>query len=106
MTHRSLMIDPPNEMLVPLHTAVRLLRIMLSINLVLALVGIVFPGLYFGVGASMLVTLTSWPTVLVWAFVMLPGLTRRLGRYYLPVCIVLTIAAQSIENGRGGFLTP
>ncbi len=106
MTHRSLTIDPPTEMLVPLHTAVRLLRIMLSINLVLAMVGIVFPGLYFGMGASVLVALTSWPTALVWVFVMLPGLTRRLGRYYLPVCIVLTIAAQSIENGLGTFLNP
>jgi signal transduction histidine kinase len=106
MAHRSLTIDPPTEMLVPLHTAVRLLRIMLSINLVLAIVGIVFPGLYFGVGASVLVALTSWPTALVWVFVMLPGLTRRFGRYYLPVCIVLTIAAQSIENGLDAFLNP
>ena len=77
MAHRSLAIDPPTETLVPLHTAVRLLRIMLSINLVLAIVGIVFPGLYFGMGASVLVALTSWPTALAWVFVMLPGLTRR-----------------------------
>ncbi len=46
------------------------------------------------------------PTLLVWLFVLLPGLDRRLGRYYLPVALTLIIVAQAAESTLTAMLVP
>ena len=98
-------VDPAGETIVPLNTAVNLLRIMLTIKLLPDAIGMITTG--FRSSASLALTLlTSRPTVAAWVFLMLPGIARRLGRYYLPVCLVLTIAAQSIETGLLAFASP
>ena len=103
MGQRKLSIPASAETIVPLNTAVNLLRIMLTIKLVPDAISVITAGLRPGLT---LIWLTSWPTALVWVFVMLPGINRRLGRYYLPLCLVLTIAAQAIETGLFSFVSP
>jgi signal transduction histidine kinase len=93
------------ETIVPLNTAVNLLRIMLTVKILPGAISLIT----FGLAShqlSALGLLTSWPTMLVWAIVMLPRIDRRLGRYYLPLCLVLTIAAQSIETGLFAYAFP
>jgi len=96
----------PPETIVPLKTATRLLRIAVSLRIVpVVLVGII---LVFGLGASVLDTLllVTWPSLALWVFIMLPGLERRLGRYYLPLSLGLTIVAQTLESALTALLLP
>ncbi|MGH2593619.1 MAG: sensor histidine kinase [Anaerolineae bacterium] len=88
-----------------MNDAVRLLRIALSIKLAPIVVISILGSLRFS-WLPELVLLTTWPTVFVWIVVMLPGIGRRLGRYYLPVCIGLTVTAQTIETGLFAFAAP
>ena len=99
MTNLHLTGNLPADILAPMSNAVRLLRLALSLKLAPVILGAIFIGLRFGLPVPALVLLTAGPTLLVWVFVMLPGIERRLGRYYLPVGIVLTIMAQTIETG-------
>ena len=87
----------PPETIVPLKTAMRMLRIALGLKVVpLALAAII---LLIRLGGQVLddIALVSWPSLLVLVFVLLPGVERRLGRYYLPVSLALTISAQALE---------
>jgi signal transduction histidine kinase len=102
MTQRTLPVEPSAETIVPLNTAVNLLRIMLTVKILPDVISLITLGLGSS-STSALILLTSWPTALVWAFVMLPRIDRRLGRYYLPLCLVLTVAAQSTETGLSAF---
>jgi signal transduction histidine kinase len=96
----------PPETIVPLKTAVRLLRIALSIKVVpiLLMVG----GLALRGNAQVwALSLTfAAPTMLVWLLLLLPGLDRHLGRYYLPVSLTLIIVAQAVEMTLSAVLTP
>lgn len=97
-------LNPPIDGLVPQNTAVRLLRIMLTIVLVPAIASAIYLWVRFGSTPGLATLLTNLPTALVWVFVMLPGIDRRLGRYYLPVCLGLTITAQAIDSGLSAFI--
>ena len=98
----SRLTSPINTML-PQATAVRLLRIMLSIALLPALLSALV--LWTGIGAefAVLMLLIMWPLGIAWLFVVLPGLERRLGARYLPIALVLTIAAQTLESSLVSF---
>ena len=88
----------PPETIVPVKTAMRLLRIALAFKIVpVALAAIV---LLLRLGGQILddIALVSWPSLVVLIFVLLPGVERRLGRYYLPVSLALTITAQIMES--------
>jgi signal transduction histidine kinase len=96
----------PPETIVPLKTAVRLLRIALSIKVVpilLTVAGLLLRG---ATQALSLTLLVSGPTLLVWLLVLLPGMDRRLGRYYLPVSLALIIVAQAAESTLTAVLVP
>ncbi len=99
-------LTPPINTLLPQATAVRLLRIMLSIALVPSLIGAVT--LWIGPGSEVAVILLAimWPIGVAWLFIMLPGLDRRLGRRYLPIALVLTITAQALESSLISFANP
>ena len=86
-------IEPPNSQA----TAVRLLRIMLSAYLLISLGSQVVLRLRFGVALTWLNVASMLPTALVWVWIMLPGLERRLGCTYLPIGLGLTIGAQLLE---------
>jgi len=103
MTNWHLTGNLPAAILAPMSNAVRLLRLALSLKLAPVILGAIFIGLRFGLPVPALALLTAGPTLFVWVFVMLPGIERRLGRYYLPVGIVLTIMAQTIETGLFAF---
>ena len=96
----------PPETIVPLKIAVRLLRIALTIKVVPLLISVVVLVLRGGTEASPLVFIVSVPTLLVWVFVLLPGMDRRLGRYYLPVSLTLIIVAQAAESMLTSLLVP
>jgi len=96
----------PPETIVPLRTAVRLLRIALTIKVVPLLLGMAILLLRGGTPLSPLVLIVSAPTLLVWLLVLLPGLDRRLGRYYLPVSLTLIIVAQAAESTLTAVLVP
>ena len=87
----------PIEPLNPQATAVRLLRIMLSAYLLISLSSQAILRLRFGVTPTWLNVASMLPTALVWIWIMLPGLERRLGRTYLPIGLGLTIGAQLLE---------
>ncbi len=99
-------LTSPINTLLPQATAVRLLRIMLSIALVPSLIGAVT--LWAGPGSELAVILLAimWPIGVAWLFIMLPGLDRRLGRRYLPIALVLTISAQALESSLISFANP
>ena len=96
----------PIDTLLPQATAVRLLRIMLFVTLIPAVAGIVTLWSRLGAEYALAMLVILWPIGLAWLFVMLPGLDRRLGRRYLPIALVLTIAAQTLESGLVSFATP
>jgi signal transduction histidine kinase len=96
----------PPETIVPLKTAVRLLRIALSIKVVPILLVVVALALRGNVQVWALSLTVAVPTVLVWLLLLLPGLDRRLGRYYLPVALTLIIVAQAVEMTLSAVLTP
>lgn len=90
-------LSPP-ETIVPVKTAMRMLRIALVLKVVpLAVAALI---LLARLGGQVLddIILVSWPSLLVLIFVLLPGVERRLGRYYLPVSLALTISAQALES--------
>ncbi len=99
-------LSSPFNTHLPQATAMRLLRIMLSIALVPTLIvffaawttaGLEFATIFLGM---------LWPIGAAWVFVMLPGLERRLGNRYLPVALVVTIVAQTLESSLIGFANP
>jgi signal transduction histidine kinase len=96
----------PINPLLPQATAVRLLRIMLFVTLIPAVAGIVTLWARLGADYALAMLLIIWPSGLAWLFVMLPGIDRRLGRRYLPIAVVMTIAAQTLESGLLSFTAP
>jgi signal transduction histidine kinase len=96
----------PPETIVPLKTAVRLLRIALTIKVVpilLIVIGLALRGNSQTWALSLLFTV---PTLVAWLLILLPGLDRRLGRYYLPMSLTLIIVAQAAETTLSAVLTP
>ena len=87
----------PPETIVSLKTAMRLLRIALALKVVPIVLAVII--LWIRLGSEVLddLILVSWPSLLVLVFVLLPGIERRLGRYYLPISLALTIGAQALE---------
>jgi signal transduction histidine kinase len=96
----------PIDTFLPQSTAMRLLRIMLFITLIPAAAGIVTSWARLGADSALAMLLILAPIGLAWLFVMLPGIDRRLGRRYLPIALVMTIAAQTLESGLISFATP
>jgi signal transduction histidine kinase len=96
----------PPETIVPLKTAVRLLRIALSIKVVPILLMVLWLALRGNAQVWALSLTFAAPTMLVWLLLLLPGLDRRLGRYYLPVSLTLIILAQAVEMMLSAVLTP
>ncbi len=96
----------PPETIVPLKTATRLLRIAVTLRIA-PVVAAAFI-LLIGLGTQLLSTilLVTWPSLALWVFIMLPGLERRLGRYYLPLCLALTIVAQTLESALTSLTLP
>ncbi len=90
--------NPSIDVIAPHNTAVRLLRIMLSIDLAPSIAGAIYLWLRYGSTPGLSVLLLTLPTALVWLWMLLPRLDRRLGRYYLPSGLGLTIIAQVIES--------
>jgi len=95
-------MSPINTFL-PQATATRLLRIMLSIALVPTLIGAVTLWAALGPESTMFMLLVMWPIGVAWLFVVLPGLEQRLGTRYLPIALILTIAAQTLESSLVSF---
>ncbi len=95
--------NSPIHTLLPQATAVRLLRIMLSISLVPALIGALAFWAGLGAESAVIMLLIMWPNGVAWLFVILPGLDRRLGQRYLPIALILTIAAQTLESSLVSF---
>ncbi len=95
-------ISPINTLL-PQATAVRLLRIMLSIALLPALIGTLTLWATFGPESALAVLLIMWPIGGAWLFVVMPGLDRRLGARYLPLALTFTIAAQTLQSSLVSF---
>ncbi|MBI5563581.1 MAG: sensor histidine kinase [Chloroflexi bacterium] len=93
----------PIHTLLPQATAVRLLRIMLSISLVPAAIGALAIWAGLGAESAVIMLLIMWPNGVAWLFVILPGLDRRLGQRYLPIALILTIAAQTLESSLVSF---
>ncbi len=96
----------PPETIVPLKTATRLLRIAVSLKVIPLLLAAIILLLRLGADALDTLVLVSWPSLLLWVFVMLPGVERRLGRFYLPLGLGLTIAAQTLESVLTALLVP
>lgn len=96
----------PPETIVPLKTATRLLRIAVSLKVVTLMLAVIILLLRLGGGVLAAIVLISWPSLLLWVFVMLPGVERPLGRYYLPVSLALTIIAQTLESVSTALLLP
>src|SRR5512147_466215 len=93
----------PINMFLPQATATRLLRIMLSIALVPTLIGTVTLWAALGPESTMFMLLVMWPIGVAWLFVVLPGLEQRLGTRYLPIALILTITAQTLESSLVSF---
>src|SRR5512139_2782616 len=98
-------LSPP-ETIVPVKTAMRMLRIALVLKVAPLVVAALI--LLARLGGQVLddIILVSWPSLLVLVFVLLPGVERRLGRYYLPVSLALTIGAQALESGLTALVLP
>jgi signal transduction histidine kinase len=83
-----------------------LLRIALSIKVVPILLMVLWLALRGNAQVWALSLTFAAPTMLVWLLLLLPGLDRRLGRYYLPVSLTLIIVAQAVEMMLSAVLTP
>jgi signal transduction histidine kinase len=96
----------PPETIVPLKTATRLLRIAVTLRIAPVVLAAII--LFFTIGPQVLDTilLVTWPSLALWVFLLWPGLERRLGRYYLPVSLALTIVAQTLESALTALLLP
>lgn len=97
---------PSIDTATPQHTVVRLLRIMLLIDLIPTIISAVLLWIRFGSATGLSALIVAVPSAIVWVFVMLPGLDRRLGRFYIPICLGLTIAAQVIESSLPTLIGP
>src|SRR3974377_1936038 len=92
----------PPETILPVKTAMRLLRIALALKIIpIAAAAVILLIRLVGQVLDDIV-LVSWPSVLVLIFVLIPVVERRLGRYYLPVSLGLTISAQALESALTG----
>jgi len=96
----------PPETIVPLKTAVRLLRIALTIKVVPILLIVIWLTLHGNAQTWALSLLFAVPTLVVWLLLLLPNLDRRLGRYYLPASLTLIIVAQAAETTLSAVLMP
>ena len=96
----------PPETILPVKTAMRMLRIALALKIIPIAAAAVI--LLIRLGGQVLddIVLISWPSVLVLIFVLIPGVERRLGRYYLPVSLALTISAQALESALTALVLP
>src|SRR5512136_969326 len=96
----------PPETIVPLNTATRLLRIAVTLRIVPVVAAAII--LLIGLGTQLLNTilLVTWPSLALWVFIMWPGLEHRLGRYYLPLALGLTIVAQTLESAMTALILP
>src|SRR5512143_561487 len=96
----------PPETIVPLKTATRLLRIAVTLRIAPVVLAVFI--LLISLGAQVLDTilLVTWPSLALWVFIMWPGLERRLGRYYLPLSLALTIVAQTLESALTALVLP
>ncbi len=89
---------PDIDTTTPQHTVVRLLRIALSLDLAPSLLGAIYLWIRFGSSISAPAIALTVPSIIVWIMMMLPILEHKLGRYYIPIGLAFTIAAQSIES--------
>ncbi|HET7378343.1 MAG TPA: histidine kinase, partial [Anaerolineae bacterium] len=89
---------PAIDTLTPQRTVIQLLRIMLLIDIAPAIIGAIYLSLRFDPNVGLPALLLAFPTSIVLIVLVLPGLDRRFGRYYIPLCLGLTIAAQVIES--------
>ena len=96
----------PPETIVPLKTAVRLLRIAVSLKVAPFFLIMIWLALRGNIATWSLSLLLTVPTFLVWLLLLLPGLDRRLGRYYLPLALTLIIVAQTVETTLSAVLVP
>jgi len=99
-------LTSPFNTFLPQATAVRLLRIMLSIALVPTVIGAFVAWSGSGLESALILLAIMWPIGVAWFLVMLPGLERRLGNRYLPLALVVTIAAQTLESSLISFANP
>ncbi|HTP10982.1 MAG TPA: sensor histidine kinase [Anaerolineae bacterium] len=96
----------PPDTIVPVKTAMRMLRIALVLKVVPIVMAAVILIVRLGGDVVDDVIVVSWPSLLVLIFVLLPGIERRLGRYYLPVSLALTIIAQALESALTALALP
>jgi signal transduction histidine kinase len=96
----------PPETIVPLKTATRLLRIAVTLRIAPVVLAEIILLIGFGPQVLNTVVLIGWPSLALWVFILLPGLERRLGRYYLPLCLALTIVAQTLESALTALVLP
>lgn len=101
-----LTINPPLDTLLPQRTAVRLLRIMLTVALLPTALGSVAVWAGFGAEWIAVMLMIMGPIGAAWVFVMLPGLDRRLGARFLPIALGLTITAQTLQSSLVSFANP
>jgi hypothetical protein len=96
----------PPETIVPVKTAMRMLRIALALKVVPVVAAAII--LLIRLGGQVLddIVLVSWPSLVVLIFVLIPGVERRLRRYYLPVSLALTIGAQALESALTALVLP
>ncbi len=99
-------LSSPFNTHVPQATAMRLLRIMLSIALVPTLIVFFAAWMTSGLEFAAIFLAMLWPIGAAWVFVMLPGLERRMGNRYLPAALVVTIVAQTLASSLIAFADP
>ncbi len=96
----------PPETIVPLKTATRLLRIAVTLRIMPVVLAVIILLVSLGTQALDTILFVTWPSLALWVFIMLPGLERRLGRYYLPLSLALTIVAQTLESALTAWVLP
>ena len=96
----------PPETIVPLKTATRLLRIAVTLRIAPVVLAEIILLIGFGPQVLDTIVLVSWPSLALWVFILVPGLERRLGRYYLPLSLALTIVAQTLESALTALALP
>src|SRR5512135_2822856 len=96
----------PPETIVPLKTAIRLLRIAVTLRIAPVVLAVIILLVTLGTQVLDTIVLITWPSVVLWVFIMWPGLERRLGRYYLPLALGVTIVAQTLESALTALVLP
>jgi signal transduction histidine kinase len=94
------------ETIVPLKTATRLLRIAVTLRILPVVVAVIILSISLGTQVLDTILFVTWPSLALWVFIMLPGLERRLGRYYLPLSLALTIVTQTVESSLTALTLP